>query len=220
MFVLVARSRSLVTALFTSAACAVGIDAQQVSVGVQSGTTRSIIRSTLLTDGPSPFTSRDGRLAGLTVTVAFTSWAGGDIELLYVEKGMSGADVFDMRSIYLELPVLLHITSPRTLWGLAPVVQAGLAPAREISCGGVTRPHSHGFHTPAPIALDCDLQRSDRTDMGFVLGYGARWGIGRFQLQVTRRSTRGMTDIGSDWERVTLKNRSSALLLAGTIRAR
>ena len=220
MFVRVARSRSLVAALVTSAACAVGIEAQHVSVGVQSGTTRSIIRSTLLTDGPSPFTSRDGRLAGFTVTVAFTSWAGGDIEMLYVEKGMSGPDVFDMRSTYLEMPVLLRFTSPRALWGFAPVVQAGFAPAREISCGGVTRPPSNGFHVPAPVALDCDWYRTDRTDMGFVLGYGARWGIGRFQLLVTRRSTRGMTDIGSDWERVTLKNRSNALLVTGTIRAR
>ena len=189
--------------------------AQRLTLGVQAGATRSTLRP----DDPS-FGWRTGRLAGLTAAYELTSWLGADAEALYVEKGAAGPDVFDMRISYFELPLLLRLTSPRSAWGIAPLVQAGIAPARELACSGRTRPHYiPELPPPPPVPLECGTQRTERDDLGVVLGAGVHWRAGRrVELQATVRSTRGRRDIARGWDFVTTKNRSTAFLLSGAIR--
>jgi hypothetical protein len=209
------RSRRALCCLAALALWPAASRAQRLTVGVEAGATRSTLR----TEG-SPFGWRTGRLAGVTVGLELAPWLAADVEALYVEKGAACPEVFDMRAAYLEVPLLLRLTSPRAAWGVAPLVQVGVAPARELTCGGRIRPPTLDSTQPAAAPLDCGSERTDRGDVGMVLAAGVRRRVGRVQLQATVRSTRGVRDIGSGWESVTVKNRSTALLLSGAIRAR
>lgn len=193
--------------------------AQGISVGVQAGGSRSTLRVADLPSG-----ARDGGVAGLAVALEFRPWLAGDVEALFVEKGTAGPGEFDLRARYLEVPLLVRVTSPRAAWGFAPFAQAGVAPALELACGGRTYPVTIqsplALSAPGTVPLDCAGYRTDRLDAGVVLGAGIARRVGPVQLRASLRTTRGVRDIGSGFEFTTVRNRSTALLVGATMRVR
>lgn len=149
---------------------------------------------------------------GVTLTIEFTQALALQGEVLYAEKGfVDRPGDWEMQITYLEIPVLLRLAIPtKTL--IRPVVLAGFAWSLEVDCGGWTTLPYIG-PPPPPIPLDCDHMRTDHLDMGWVVGGGLEFRVGRFSVTVEGRYTGGMIDIGSHYTFANVKNETVAFLV-------
>lgn len=157
-----------------------------------------------------------GRVAftgGVTLTIEFTQALALQGEALYAEKGfVERPGDWEMQITYLETPVLLRLAIP-TKTVIRPLVLAGVAWSLEVDCGGWTAPPGIPEYPPPPIPLDCDEIRTDHLDMGWVVGGGLEFRVGRVSVTVEGRHTGGMIDIGSHYTFANVKNETVAFLV-------
>lgn len=186
--------------------------AQSVTVGAKLGANMAkLVRRSDLLD-PRSDEARIGFVAGATLTVDLGKVVGIQLEAMYAEKG-TAIDDLRMRSRYLEVPILVTATLP-TRAVVRPVLLAGVVASIEISCGGWTRP---GYIPEAPLPplepLDCATMRTNRDDLGAVLGGGIELAFSRWRLTVEARYTESLTNLARHFEFGTLHNRTFAILV-------
>jgi len=158
-----------------------------------------------------------GRVAftgGVSLTIEFTQALALQGEALYAEKGfVERPGDWEMQITYLEIPVLLRLAIPTKIL-VRPVILAGVAWSLEVDCGGWTTPCAIIPPTPLPpIPLDCDEMRTDHLDMGWVVGGGLEFRVGRFSVTVEGRHTGGMIDIGRHYTFGNVQNETVAFLV-------
>jgi hypothetical protein len=141
----------------------------------------------------------DGERFGMTFGPTFTKDIQRTIaihaEVLYAQKGVQGNEYFSMSVGYLEFPLLAEFTIGHT-GGVRPIGVVGIAPAVEVSCGGVTTgPDLDALPGPRTLELNCDGERSDRTDVGGILGLALHMDVGTVTWSVAFRYTHGFNDL-------------------------
>ena len=141
----------------------------------------------------------DGERLGLTFGPTFTKDIRRTIalhaEVLYTQRGMKENAGYGMSTAYLEFPLLAEFTISQS-GSVRPTAAIGIAPAVEVSCGGVTVvPQLFALPGPPTRELDCDGERSDRTDVGGVLGLGLHMDAGVVVWSLALRYTHGLNDL-------------------------
>jgi hypothetical protein len=189
--------------------------AQVITVGAKVGVnTATLAQTSNLLDSWSG-EARIGFVGGATFAVGLGKIIGIRLEAIYAEKG-TGTEGMQMRSRYLEAPILVTATIP-TRAAIRPIFLAGVVPSIEISCGGWTRPMGIGLVPEAPPPplepLDCTTMRTNRDDLGGVLGGGIQLAFSRWSFTAELRYTESLTDIGRYFEFGTIHNRTFAILV-------
>lgn len=189
--------------------------AQSPTLAVGLGVTRSTLDVTPAVGDEPSYGRIMGLFGGLGIGIPLNAAWSLHTEVDVIGKGARGdpRDV-TMRAIYLEVPLYLRLNLGDSSAGLFPSVLVGGSLALEVHCGGrrpLSQPGSEA--TTSSVALDCASMRSDKWDVGAILGLGAGWHDGGRTWRAEVRYGHGFKDIGSAWETVDISNRS----LSGTL---
>lgn len=184
--------------------------AQSPTLAVGLGVTRSTLHVNP-TIGDEPSHGRiTGLFGGLGIGIPLnTAWSL-HTEVDVIGKGTRGDPrEVTMRATYLEVPLYMRLNLGDSSAGLFPSVLVGGSVAREVHCGGRKPPsHPGSGATPSSVTLDCGEMRSDKWDVGAILGLGAGWRDDARTWRAEIRYGHGFKDIGSVWETVDISSRS------------
>jgi hypothetical protein len=158
---------------------------------------------------------RYGALVGLAAVVELPRVPGRiglQLEAVHSTKGGAEPDGSWTRLTYLELPILVRVPLD---WSraapLRPFVNAGISPARELSCSAEARPAV--WNGPQPLErVPCSEVRSYKGDLGLVLGGGARMQVRGLDAGLELRYTHGTSDLMSRFEHRERLNRSISMV--------
>jgi hypothetical protein len=189
--------------------------AQSPTLGMGLGVTRSTLDvNPEIGYGPS-YGRITGFFGGLGIGIPLnTAWSL-HTEVDVIGKGTRGdPHEVTMRATYLEVPLYVRLNLGDSSAGFFPSVLVGGSLALEVHCGGRRPPSFPGTGPmPSSVALDCAEMRSDKWDVGAILGLGAGWRDDARTWRAEVRYGYGFKDIGSVWETVDISNRS----LSGTL---
>ena len=148
------------------------------------GAVLGVTRATIHEGDGFGWSERIGGLGGLSLGVVLSRGVSLHAEVEHLERGARDpAREFRMDSDYLEIPVYLRgVLSDSPVPGVRPAAILGAALAREYRCGGVVRPGQVallGAPTPEIVSHDCSSMRSNRFDIGVLIGGGLEWSVGR-----------------------------------------
>lgn len=203
----------LMFVLFTGLCGPPAAAAQSPEVGLAFGMTRSALQLEPC-DGDAPAFDRLTNLTGgFQVSVPLAGPFAVEAGLGLVGKGARFSRQVYMRSTYLEVPLSVRLEAGGPGARLFPRFVAGGTVSREVRCGGQALVNTPGQEAPPTIPFDCDDMRSDRWDVGAVVGVGAgvREGSRTWSLEV--RHNWGVTDILSRSDIADVRNRNLSVAL-------
>ncbi|SRR5713101_914730 len=186
--------------------------AQSLAFGAVTG-----MSSTQLATPGNYFGRRTGFALGGEVTLELGDRIALRAQALVHEKGSSGSGLFNMRIRYLETPILVTVSAMRRTARLRPHLSVGVAPAKELACGGTME---RGYfevppRPPVPVPLDCSTERTDLWDVGVVGAGGIELRVARLRIGVELRYTKGTHNIASGYAPLgfPVKNSATSLLV-------
>ena len=168
---------------------------------------------------PGPFRARASVSIGAATELPVSRVFAFQLEALLALRGAEGQGV-RMNLLYLETPLLVRATLPGSTQRLRPTLLVGLAPAWEVSCNAeqqvviLTAPASSEWG-----GAGCETWRTERHDVGVVLGGGFEGPVGRVRITAEFRLTMGTVNLGdgvSSQPAWVIRNRLWSLML-GTV---
>jgi hypothetical protein len=133
-------------------------------------------------------------------------------EIVLAQKGAGGPFFPDMRTSYLEIPLLLRLKAP-VAGRVRPFFEGGVAPSVELTCRGLTTVPTTGFGPSPVVPLDCGSMRTKRSDLGFLAGGGIQVAIRRTTVTLLARHDSGRSNLSAGFPPVEMYNRSWSLLV-------
>lgn len=162
------------------------------------------------TDGAS---TRNGMIAGGTLTMQLLRDFAVQPELLYAQKGVEGTFTDDetgervkltLKNDYVEMPVLARYTFPLRA-PIRPFVLAGPSFALSANC------EAEGSSGGVSASVDCDRFASlNDFDVGGIAGAGLEMPVGRNAVTLGARYEFGFSEV---FDESTAKNRAWSILL-------
>jgi hypothetical protein len=144
--------------------------------------------------------SRLGLLMGANARVRFTRALGLQVEGQYVEKGQPTGEGTGLWLDYLELPVLVTLSTPRPLFGATVSGLLGMSFAHEVHC-------HFRFYVPNPLLLipapgiqdmSCNAYRNQLDDVGFTAGVEIEPAVAAGHLILSVRFSQGVRDLADN----------------------
>ncbi len=188
----------VVLAFLFAAFLAQSAPAQRVNVEVQVAGS-----STILATPDDYWDSRLGYSTAVSGVVALSSFLSVSAGVELAQKGTEGSYAFLMDIHYLQTPLAarLHLLSAGS--PVRPMLFAGVSPAWEVSCRQritmfvMDAPPS--YPQPPPKYESCNSQRTERTDVAAVLGFGIATRIWGRTVSLTYRGERGLRNIAAGY---------------------
>ncbi len=186
--------------------------AQGPTIGIKLGASEARQHFSGSSGSTSRTPARTAPTVSLTAALPVRGPVGIQLEAAYAPKGHAYPSGANLKSDYLEIPLLLRL-SPTRARAILPVALLGVAPAFELSCGGQTFLATVGPGPgPPPQPRDCNFDRQTRYDFGYIgaLGLDVPMRRGVFTAEV--RYTHGAQNLVPRFEFVRVFNRSVAVL--------
>jgi len=145
--------------------------------------------------------SRLGLLIGANARVLFTRALGIQVEGQYVEKGqLLTDDGGGLWLNYLELPVLVTLSTPRPLFGATVSGLLGMSFAHEVHCHFRDVVPNPLLLIPAPGIQDmnCNAYRNQLDDVGITAGVEIEPAVAAGHLTLSVRFTQGVRDLADN----------------------
>jgi hypothetical protein len=189
---------------------------QSLYLGVQGGTTSATQHETT----GRGYEAVHRLSGGVTASVEFTRWLAVQAEALYAQKGSRSGEFYEVRLDYVEVPLMVRLSTPFELAGLRAFVTGGGAGAWERGCSGwnaLTLDLWPG--APVTVLQGCPTQRQKRGDLSLVSGMGLAYHAGSQLLSVEIRHTSGISSI-SGYSCCSLRNDATSVLVGASVKLR
>lgn len=189
------------------------VSAQSFEIGVVAGLNSSGVS----TDDPefSDTQRRSAYIGGAFISVGLLDYLSIRPEVVYSQKGVSVIEApfqFDINVDYIEVPLLVKLTTPRPVGFIRPHLLAGPALSFQSACWIYDSEDDDDY--------DCDELdvNVEAQDFGLVVGAGVDAELGRAVASIGGRYTIGTRTVDADPDPIDINNRVWSLTLSIAVR--